>query len=745
MLDQNVNVITDIIDMEYLQTVQDSLGRIVGITTALLDPNGVPISRPTNLHAFCAMMQASDTGVQMCMKTNGKLIEINKETREPSIVLCPNSGLMTAAVPIFFEDKYLGSWLIGQIRMENIDFDLIENTAEKAGFSKEEAKKNISMLPVISDEEFRNILNFLVTTTKTVTDLAALNTTLNKQNKELAQFAENLDASLAAFKEFINLTDIGTYLVDYETGELLMASSMYKELAGIDTDDFSGNTCYSYMGCEDFCPYCPKVQLVDENGEPTGPVVWERYNDAVDMWLSITSRALKWIDGRTVMMTTFVNITERKKEEERIAYLAYNDQLLNIPNALKLSLDIKEKCSEHCYLIFFDVKGLKNINNVYGRTAGDKLLKSIADWLREFVQGTIPLYRVSGDEFAILVADKEDHEVMEFASDIFARFESPWTVDMSGIKQHIYAGIQMGIIQAKEPVDSHSTLINLTEKVLSFARDANMPILFDEEMDRKFQDHMNLIVSLKACVLNQMEGFSLNYQPVVDAFTGKWIGMEALCRWNSPDVGNIPPNIFIDEAEKLGIISAIGSWVLEEAISQTKIWKLHEIENFTLSVNLSPIQLRDKELITDIHRILKRYNYPANRLSLEITESAEVQFDDITLKLLNSLKEAGIQLSLDDFGTGYGSFSNLKSLPISILKTDRSFIKGIEEDEYLRHTLRTMVDFAHFAGLIVVAEGVETANQHEIVRRNGANYIQGFYFSKPLTKEDLEKNLYRFR
>lgn len=745
MLKQKINNITDIIEMEYLQSVQDSLGRIVGITTALLDPSGVPLSRPTNLHAYCSMMQASSTGVQMCMKTNTQLININKETRQPSIVTCPNSGLKTAAVPIFFGDLYLGSWLIGQIRMDNIDFQLIEETAQKAGFSKEEAKKNIAMLPIISETEFENILSFLVTSTKTMTDLVTVNATLNKKNNELAKLAKQLDVSLAAFKEFINLTDIGTYLVDFETGELIMCSGAYKEMFGITEDEFLGKYCFHYMKQDDFCPFCPKSKLLDENGEPAPPYIWETYNKIANMWLSITSRALRWIDGRMVMMTTFINITQRKLEEERIAYLAYHDQLLNIPNTVKLNKDINEKYNENSYLIFFDIKGLKNINNVYGRAAGDALLHVISLWFGEFVNDNITFYRMSGDEFALFVETGTEEEIKTFSDTAFSRFDSPWIVDMGGFEQRIYSGIQIGIIQITFPIGSHSNLLNLSEKVLAFARNASKPILFDDTMDQQYREHMNLIVSLKSCVLNDMEGFSLNYQPVVDANTGKWIGLEALCRWNSPLVGNIPPDIFIQEAEKLGIISAIGNWVLEEAIQQTKQWKLDELSDFSLSVNLSPIQLRDKELITSTLDILKKYDYPHSKFSLEITESAEVQFDEITLNLLSNLKDAGIQLSLDDFGTGYATFSNLKNLPISILKTDRSFISGIEGDKYLQHTLRTMVDFAHLAGLTVIAEGVETAHQHEIVKQNGANYIQGFYFSRPLTKEVLGDNLDKFK
>ena len=745
MSNQVINHITDLISVDYLQTVQDSLGHVFGTTTYLLDADGQAVTNISNLHSFCSMMHSSSAGIPLCENTHNRLIEICKQTGKPEVVTCSNSGLKVAAVPIFYLEKYLGCWNIGQIHMEELDTALIEQTAETLGVSKDFAISSVSSLPIISQAALEHMLDYLVTTTKTIVDFASVNATLNRRNAELSALAQKLDASLAAFKEFINFTDIGTYLVDYETGQLIICSNLYQEALNIVGDDYLNHKCYEYMEYDTFCPFCPKNKLLKPNGEPAAPFVWERYNEVTKTWLSITSRALKWIDGRMVMMTTFVNVTKRKEEEERIAYLAYNDQNFNIPNAVKLNKDITEKCGDHSYLIFFDIKSLKTINSVYGRTAGDALLSTIVEWFQQFVNNNITLYRISGDDFAVFVENSTDEAVMELADSTYLRFQSPWIVDMGDIKQSIYTSVQMGIIQISSPLDSHATLLNLGEKVLSFARSSSVPILFNAQMDQQYQEHMSLVVSLKSCVLNHMEGFSLNYQPVVDAKTEKWVGMEALCRWNSPDVGNIPPNVFIQEAEQLGIISTIGSWVFEEAIRQTKIWELDKLPHFSLSVNLSPIQLRDKALIKGILDTAAKYDYPIDRFTLEITETAQVPFDEYTKTLLQEIKNTGIRMSLDDFGTGYATFSSLRGLPVSTLKTDRSFITGIEDDEYVQHTLRAIVNFAHLADLTVTAEGVETAAQHEIVRQNGANYIQGFYFSKPMPKEELEKQLDRFR
>lgn len=745
MSERIIRNVTDVIDIEYLQTIQDGLGKIIGITTALLDPNGVPISRPTNLKAFCAMMQASEDGVAMCMVTNTKLIEDIKSSRKPAYRTCQNSGLRTAAVPIFLGNQFLGAWLIGQIRMDTIDYSLIEQTAERAGLSKDDAKKNIDLLPVISEAEFTHTLDFLTTITKALTDMVATNSTLNARNNELTSLTKKLDASLHTFREFIDLSDIGIYLVDYYSGKILLGNNLYRRMFGLsEEDDISKVSCFNLMGKPDFCSFCPKDKLLNARGEPVDPIVWERFNPPTQLWLRITSRALRWINGRMAIMTTFMDITDRKLEEERMAYLAYNDQRLGIPNAAKLDLDLTQDFCDDTYLICFDIKGLKEINNVYSRSIGDRLLQNVVNWVMDFSKDRYTLYRVSGDDFAIRIKNADVHTVMELASELFTRFEVAWRIPMDGIEQKIYTGVHMGVIKIKDTPDSYETLIDLFEKVIASARNCTRPVLFDEKRDEQYLEHTRLIVSLKSAVLNNMKGFSLNYQPVVNARTGKWVSVEVLCRWNSPELGFVPPDVFIEEAEQIGIIDSIGDWVFKEAISQVKAWELDKLPDFSMSINLSPLQLRDKDLLRKLLALLKEYDYPREKLTLEITETAQVPFDETTLTLLHEIRDAGISLSLDDFGTGYATFSNLHKLPVSVLKTDRSFITGIEEDEYLQHTMRIMVDFAHSAGLTVTAEGVETEEQLALLRDH-VNSIQGYYFSRPLTKEMLGEKLDRFR
>jgi diguanylate cyclase (GGDEF)-like protein len=251
-------------------------------------------------------------------------------------------------------------------------------------------------------------------------------------------------------------------------------------------------------------------------------------------------------------------------------------------------------------------------------------------------------------------------------------------------------------------------------------------------------------MSIKNCIFNDMQGFSVFYQPIADPNTGTWTSIESLCRWVSPEFGPVTPDKFIPIAEANGLIGFIDLWVLEQSIAQVKRWKLDTLSRFVLDVNLSPAHMGDPGLCSKIIGILKKYDFPPEKLSLEITESADVDFNERIVSMLERFKKAGIALSLDDFGTGYASFSKLNTLPINVIKLDQSFVRNVEFDHYLSHVIRIMVDFAHTAGFKVIAEGIENINQMQILLDHHVDFFQGFLFSKPLSGVDLESNLHKF-
>ena len=731
--------IADIINIDYLQTVQNNLSALANITVVLVDSSGEFLSAPTNLCAFCAKIQKITTGEKTCHDLHFQMLEAKQNNLEHSIITCTNSGLKTASVPIFLGPRCLGSWLIGQIRTPNTDINIAKATARKIGFSEKDIENEIDLIPIISEEKLDIIIDFLKNITFAFTEIIESNITLNQKNSELSKLTKKLDSSVQTFKEFIDNTDLGAYLSDFYTGELIMFNSTYSNFLANTTI----NNC-NFKNLEELYPFPSKSKLLNENGTSSVSYEREQYNEILDIWLCLNSHAFYWVDGRLAIMTTFLDITQQKKETERIKHLAYHDHHLGIPNDMKLNLDLEEKMSPDSYIICLNVKGLKEINGVYGREVGDNLLHNIISQIQILLDGKYNIYRIINNDFAILIENSTKEKAMSIATAIYNRFESHWVVDINELSHKLFSSVHIGTFKINDPMQSRSALINAIEKVLLFARRETRPIFFDAAMDEEYMKHTRLVVSLKSCVLNNMEGFSLNYQPVVHSNTGKWADVEALCRWESPELGIVPPDVFIEKAEQIGIIDLIGDWVLEKAISQTKAFGLDKIPDFSLSVNISPLQLSNRRLLPKILELLKKYDYPASKLNLEITESAEVHFDEFTMQILNSIRNAGISLSLDDFGIGYATFSSLKNLPVNVLKIDRSFIKGIENDEYIQRTMQVIVEFAHSVGLTVTVEGVETLEQYEIVNKNGVSLVQGFYFSKPLSVEALVEHIKNF-
>lgn len=394
---------------------------------------------------------------------------------------------------------------------------------------------------------------------------------------------------------------------------------------------------------------------------------------------------------------------------DELVYIAYYDRKMDLPNSEKLLQDIREVKSSKglLYLVAFDIFQLRRLNDAYGRALVDELLGAIVDWVGRQGYPGATLYRIEGDEFALLIKNSSEARASEVADSLFERFETPWTLPMDGEELHILCGASVSVVYAGR-VQQHKDILNLIERTIEVARETGQVAIHNEEMDRAAAEHLQLEMSLKACVNNGMEGFDVHFQPIVDPAAGLWRGLESLCRWESPELGRIPPPVFIREAEQLGLIDRIGLWVLRTAVARCKAWQLDELERFFVSVNLSPLQLANEKLPAQVAAILREYQWPGEKLTLEITESEEVYFGGRTRDIIDQLRFNGIRISLDDFGTGYSSFMNLRNLPASFIKTEREFIRDIEQDSYMQYFFSIMTELSHATDMKLIAEGVET-------------------------------------
>ena len=447
---------------------------------------------------------------------------------------------------------------------------------------------------------------------------------------------------------------------------------------------------------------------------------------------------LSQTESPPVFVAIVQDITERRQSEERLHHLAHYDALTDLPNRILLQDRLNQAMREADRLerlvavMFLDLDHFKTINDTLGHDIGDALLKAAAERLQASVRPGDTISRLGGDEFGISLANVAHvDDVTRVAQKIMEQFISPFRIG----GRDLFISPSVGI-----------TLYPLDEKdAESLLKDADIAMYRAKELGRnRFQFYtpelndraarrLELETGLRQAL--ERQEFILHYQPLVDMKTGRILGMEALLRWRHPEFGLIPPLDFIPLAEETGLIIPIGQWVLKTACAQTKAWQDAGFPTLQVAVNLSSKQLRDKNLIDVVKLALKEAGIEARYLDLELTESVLMQDMDLANTILKELKAVGVSFSLDDFGTGYSSLSYLKRFPIDYLKIDRTFVHDITTDAFGAGLVQAIIAMANVLKIKVIAEGVETQEQLELLRHYGCDITQGYYCSKPLAVE----------
>ena len=431
------------------------------------------------------------------------------------------------------------------------------------------------------------------------------------------------------------------------------------------------------------------------------------------------------------------DITDRKRLEEQLAHEAFHDSLTGIANRalfkdrLHQSVARAARRLEKPAVLFVDLDGFKNINDGRGHAAGDALLAAVASRLRPFVRTGDTMARLGGDEFAILLEDVEGLKAaIGVAERINEALKLPFLID----NEDIFISASIGIapfIAAQDPDE----LLRDADIAMYMAKAAGKGRyeVFNPAMQDAVVGQLQLEADLKRAV--ERGEFFVVYQPLMALASHEMVAVEALVRWRHPHRGVVPPTAFIPIAEKTGAIVPIGRWVLQEACRQVMAW--HAVKpGLGLSVNLSARQLRDPGLIAEVSRVLAQTGFPAEALTLEITESVLMDDIDSGIRFLGSLKALGIHLAIDDFGTGYSSLSYLSKLPVDSLKIDRSFVSGLSSQQNAP-LVASIVEIGHSLHLEVVAEGIERAEELAELERLHCEVGQGYLFSKPIAASDM--------
>jgi diguanylate cyclase (GGDEF)-like protein/PAS domain S-box-containing protein len=438
------------------------------------------------------------------------------------------------------------------------------------------------------------------------------------------------------------------------------------------------------------------------------------------------------------------DITDRKKSQEELTYIAYHDPLTGLPNRrsfferfYELIIQAKrEEPRKNKALLFLDLDRFKNLNDVFGHNFGDSLLKIVSKRLQGCLRKSDYLFRLGSDEFTIILNGiSDDLDAAIVAGKLIEVISGAMKID----GKEVYLGLSIGISISPRDGDDADLLVKNADIALREAKaEGNVYRFFDEDMTRLAQERISIENNLRNAL--QSDQLQLYFQPMTDP-EGKIVGMEALIRWLHPELGFIPPDRFIPIAETTGMIYEIGDWTLDRACMQAALWHRLGYDELRVAVNLSAQQFRDKNLAIKVEQTLKKYSLNARCLDLEITESSVMDNPDNAIRVMESLNNLGVSFSIDDFGIGYSSLSYLKRFKIHFLKIDKSFIRDLIVDENNTEITRAIVAMAHNLNLKVIAEGVETSEQHEFLRGLKCDLLQGFLFSRPVPADDFEKLL----
>ncbi|MFB2979007.1 EAL domain-containing protein [Microseira sp. BLCC-F43] len=438
----------------------------------------------------------------------------------------------------------------------------------------------------------------------------------------------------------------------------------------------------------------------------------------------------------------FVKQIREQKEKlqqalEQLRYEAFYDPLTGLPNQnyilgrIRQCIQCREQKNSLFAVLCVSLDGFKAVKYGLGHALSDRLLVEVARRLETYTDPTDMVARCGTDEFAILLTDLPNFKQAENKAEQLRQvLRTQFKLNGCVVSSNIYIGIVNSTIDYNQPED----FLRAADTAMNYAKMPGKPniVVFDTGMQASILERLQLEADLQRAIEQQQ--FHLNYQPIVSLSTGKIVGFEALVRWQHPGRGWVSPEKFIPLAEETGLIIPLGKWVLSEACRQLSVWQEQFSQRLPLSisVNLSGIQLWNPDVLKSIDEILNSLSLSGSHLKLEITESILMDKESEATAVLDQLKQRQIQLSIDDFGTGYSSLAYLQSFPIDTLKIDRSFISGIEQQETNLDITRTIITLAHTLELDVIAEGVETQEQLDILRALGCEYGQGYLFSPPL-------------
>lgn len=571
---------------------------------------------------------------------------------------------------------------------------------------------------------------------------------LNQNLEQLvAERTSDLRESEARFRFLFEQAAVGVAQVDTVTGYFLRVNQKFADIVGHTRKEMLALDFKFLTHPDDL-----EAELVNLERLQTGKIrefeMDKRYfcKNGLPTWVKLTVSPM-WMPGEKpdYHIAVIQDITAHRRAEEQIHRLAFYDPLTSLPNR-RLFLDRLQQAQVHsqrrktnCAILFIDLDNFKMLNDTKGHDIGDLLLVEVASRLRNSVRSSDTVARLGGDEFVIIVEKLSDDVIRAtdqakvICEKILAALTRPFTLH----EFEYHGSSSIGIRLFNDSQSSIDDLLKQADTAMYQAKTAgrNTLCFFHPSMQIALEAQAVMASELRQAIAHQQ--FVLYYQKQVKA-DGRIIGAEILLRWQHPEKGMISPMAFIPIAEETGLISPIGKWVLQMACAQLKNWESDSLSrDFQLSVNISARQFRQLNFVDEMLEVLKETGANPRKLKLELTESLVLQDIALSTRKMQALRNVGIQFSLDDFGTGHSSLTYLKRLPLEQIKIDQSFVSDIAADPSNEAIVCTIIAMSKSLGMEVIAEGVETEEQRELLAKNGCLAYQGYLFEKPMPIDEF--------
>ena len=469
----------------------------------------------------------------------------------------------------------------------------------------------------------------------------------------------------------------------------------------------------------------------------------EFYNEADGKHYDLYTTQIMWVDGRRAKLVAAYDITEKKRYQKKIEQLAFTDYLTGLYNRLccerdlAVQIDAAKKAKRRGALLYLDLDDFKHINDGLGHQYGDELLQGIARSFTRIEEISDNCYRMGGDEFIVIVPMDKYPRLTMILEKIKEIFNKSWLLKNSDY----YCTMSMGVITFPDEGDDVDDLISKADMAMYEAKRSgkNRIVEYTSEIESGSGKRLNMEKNMRDATQHGFTDFEIYYQPIVDiSLKGlPCTGAEALLRWNSPELGFIPPSDFIPLAEYLGLINPIGNHVLREACKTLREWNDNGYPNYKMNVNLSVVQLLQNDIVESVESVVRESGINPHNLTLEVTESLAINDIERMKNILGRIKALGVRIALDDFGTGYSSLNHMKQMPLDVIKVDQTFVRDLDRDTYAQSFIKMVSELAASLGVSVCVEGIERKEQLDVLADMKVRMVQGYYFGRPMPKEQF--------